>query len=118
MAHSMNEARVMQQLCDETSSLLEGKAADRAQEILERAAQRLFSDDAGLWPQYRARFYMRVLPPLVGNMTETEVCVTPSLTIWATLRLVMRMSYHDWRRHGTCIVFGLQDVFGESTNDI
>ncbi|KAG1785550.1 uncharacterized protein HD556DRAFT_1191868, partial [Suillus plorans] len=37
------------QLCDETSSLLEGKPADRVREVLERAAQRLFSDDAGLW---------------------------------------------------------------------
>ncbi|KAG1796265.1 uncharacterized protein HD556DRAFT_1307018 [Suillus plorans] len=39
-----------------------------------------FSDDAGLWPQYRTRFYMGVLPPLariVGNMTETEVGVLP-----------------------------------------
>ncbi|KAG2049875.1 hypothetical protein BDR06DRAFT_687611 [Suillus hirtellus] len=42
------------QLCDETSTLLEGKAADRAQETLELAAQRLFSDDVRLWPQYRA----------------------------------------------------------------
>ncbi|KAG1896040.1 uncharacterized protein F5891DRAFT_902902, partial [Suillus fuscotomentosus] len=39
------------QLCDETSSWLEGKAADRVREVLERAAQCLCSDDAGLWPQ-------------------------------------------------------------------
>ncbi|KAG1785402.1 uncharacterized protein HD556DRAFT_1249917, partial [Suillus plorans] len=68
------------QLCDETSSLLEGKAADHLREVLERAAQRLFSDDAGLWPQYRTRFYVGVLPPLariVSNMTETEVGVLP-----------------------------------------
>ncbi|KAG1775612.1 hypothetical protein EV702DRAFT_972795, partial [Suillus placidus] len=40
------------QLCDETSSLLEGKTTDSIKEVFDRAAQRLFSDDAGLWPQY------------------------------------------------------------------
>ncbi|KAG1840216.1 hypothetical protein C8R48DRAFT_77526 [Suillus tomentosus] len=83
------------QLCDKTSSLLEGKAADRVREVLERAARRLFSDDAGLWPQHRTRFYMGVLPPLariVGDMTETEVGVLPLMT-WANLRLVMRVPY-------------------------
>ncbi|KAG1903298.1 uncharacterized protein F5891DRAFT_1171501 [Suillus fuscotomentosus] len=64
--------------CDETSSLLEGKTADCVREVLERAAQRLFSDDAGLYPQHRTRFYVGVLPPLariVRNMSETEVGV-------------------------------------------
>ncbi|KAG2350195.1 hypothetical protein BDR05DRAFT_954297 [Suillus weaverae] len=51
-------------LCDETSSLLEGKTTDHIREVFGRAAQRLFSDDAGLWPQYRTCFYVDALPPL------------------------------------------------------
>ncbi|KAG1907521.1 uncharacterized protein F5891DRAFT_1181797 [Suillus fuscotomentosus] len=72
-AHSM-------QLCDETSSLLEGGVADRVRKALEGAAQRVFFDDAGLWPQYQTRFYVGVLPTLariVGNISETEVGVLP-----------------------------------------
>ncbi|KAG1870712.1 hypothetical protein DFJ58DRAFT_911048 [Suillus subalutaceus] len=36
----------------EETSLLEGKAIDHIREVFDRAARRLFSDDAGLWPQY------------------------------------------------------------------
>ncbi|KAG1893693.1 uncharacterized protein F5891DRAFT_1258312 [Suillus fuscotomentosus] len=69
-----------EQLCDESSSLLEGKTTDRVREVLELAARHLFSDDAGLWPQYRMRSYASVVPPLariVRDMSETEVGVLP-----------------------------------------
>ncbi|KAG1786494.1 hypothetical protein EV424DRAFT_1569229 [Suillus variegatus] len=69
-----------EQLCDETSSLLEGKTTDRVREVLQLAARHLFSDDAGLWPQCRMRFYAGVVPPLariVRHMSETEVGVLP-----------------------------------------
>src|SRR6267154_400168 len=52
------------QLCDETSSPLAAQTTDDNQEVFGRAAQRLFSDDAGLWPQYRTCFYVGALPPL------------------------------------------------------
>ncbi|KAG1774662.1 hypothetical protein EV702DRAFT_1200011 [Suillus placidus] len=63
------------QLCDETSSLLEGKTTDSIREVFDRAAQRLFSDDAGLWPQYRTRFYVGVLPPLADIVSDARTQV-------------------------------------------
>ncbi|KAG2350193.1 hypothetical protein BDR05DRAFT_954296 [Suillus weaverae] len=59
-------------LCDETSSLLEGKTTDHIREVFGRAAQRLFSDDAGLWPQYRTCFYVGVLPPLTDIAADVR----------------------------------------------
>ncbi|KAG1821724.1 uncharacterized protein BJ212DRAFT_1333055, partial [Suillus subaureus] len=41
----------------DTSSLLEGKTADHIREVFDRVERRLFSDDAGLWQQYRTRYY-------------------------------------------------------------
>ncbi|KAG1769503.1 hypothetical protein EV702DRAFT_978666, partial [Suillus placidus] len=63
------------QLCDETSSLLEGKTTDSIREVFDRAAQRLFSDDAGLWPQYRTHFYVGVLPPLADIVSDARTQV-------------------------------------------
>ncbi|KAG2340633.1 hypothetical protein BDR05DRAFT_1034772, partial [Suillus weaverae] len=63
------------QLCDETSSLLKGKTTDSIREVFDRAAWRLFSDDAGLWPQYRTRFYVGVLPPLADIVSDARTQV-------------------------------------------
>lgn len=56
---------------DETPSLLEGKTIDHVREVFDSAARRLFSDDAGLWPQYRTHYCVVVLPPLSNISGDT-----------------------------------------------
>ncbi|KAG2039013.1 hypothetical protein BDR03DRAFT_953386 [Suillus americanus] len=83
---------------DETPSLLEGKTIDHVREVFDSAARRLFSDDAGLWPQYRTHYCVVVLLPLSNVSGDTASLGN--------------------RRRGMCMAFCSRVIFGENTSDV
>ncbi|KAG2347931.1 hypothetical protein BDR05DRAFT_957568 [Suillus weaverae] len=113
-------------LCDETSLLLEGKTTDHIREVFGRAAQCLFSDNTGLWPQYHMCFYVGVLPPLAdivadvrpyvgvlpppsdilgNNSFSDNVGVSSPRPSHMTLdaRLLIRLAGHIWGEYKQCV---------------